>query len=241
MDQRTWTVKINFHTLAGGSVIFDKCYKVWRTVAIKFWHLWTCELVWGNIWRNDITQFMSGVKELALILCMLWRLQLINQLNRFLALQALVEHLGICIATFGLKVPILLNWVKFRPGIWDGGATSSTGRGAADNSPTLGCFGLAPSRLSKQWGMDILPIFLLRLGSSRLMWIASLASLVTWEGSLSIMLKSLMEGRGWWKSLQCFSMADVVDLECSLTLLPRALEVSPIYEELHPSTLHSQW
>ena len=48
-----------------------------------------------------------------------------------------------------------------------GGATSSTGRGA-DNSPTLGCLGLAPSRLSKQWGMDIFPIFLLRLGSSRL-------------------------------------------------------------------------
>ena len=129
------------------------------------------------------------LKELALSL---W-LQLINQLNKFLALQALVEHLGICIATFGLKFPILLNWVKFRPGIWDGGASSSTGRGAADNSPTLGCFGLAPSRLSKQWGMDILPIFLLRLGSSRLMWIASLASLVTWEGSLSIMLKSSME------------------------------------------------
>ena len=58
-----WTVKINFHTLAGGSVIFDKCYRVWRTVAIKFWHLWTCKLVWGNIWRNDITQFMSGVPE----------------------------------------------------------------------------------------------------------------------------------------------------------------------------------
>ena len=104
---------------------------------------------------------------------MLWRLQLINQLNRFFALQALVERLGICIAIFGLKFPILLNWVRFRPGICDGGATSSTGRGAADNSPTLGCFGLAPSRLSKQWGMDILPIFLLRLGSSRLMWITS--------------------------------------------------------------------
>ena len=40
---------------------------------------------------------------------MLWRLQLVNQLNRFLALQALVERLGICIATIGLKFPILLN------------------------------------------------------------------------------------------------------------------------------------
>ena len=28
--------EFNFHTLAGSSVIFDKCYKVWRTVGIKF-------------------------------------------------------------------------------------------------------------------------------------------------------------------------------------------------------------
>ena len=60
------------------------------------------------------------------------------------------------------------------------------------------------------------------------MWIASLASCVIWEGSLSIMLKSVIEGIGWWKSLQCLSMAEVVDLECSLTLSPRALEVSPM-------------
>ena len=49
---------------------------------------------------------MSGVKELAL---MLWHLQLIDQLNRFLALQALVEHLAICIATFGLKIPNIVE------------------------------------------------------------------------------------------------------------------------------------
>ena len=160
---------------------------------------------------------------------LLWHFQLITQLNRFLALQALVEGLGIWRATFGLKFPILLNWVRFRPGICNGGgATSSAGGGATDRAPTQGCLGLAPSRLSKQCGMDILPIFLLRLGSSCLMWIASLASLVIWEGSLSIMLKSSIEGRGWWKSLQCFSMAEVVDLECSLTLSPRALEVSPM-------------
>ena len=48
---------------------------------------------------------------------LLWRVQLIAQLNRFLALQALVERLGICMATFGLKFPILLNWVRFMPGI----------------------------------------------------------------------------------------------------------------------------
>ena len=76
--------------------------------------------------------------------------------------------------------------------------------------------------------MDILPIFLLRLGSNLLIWMASLVSHVIWEGSLSMMLKSVMEGKGWWKSLQCLSMAKVVDLECSLTLSPRALDVSPI-------------
>ena len=57
------------------------------------------------------------LKSLACEFVLLWCLQLINQLNRFLALQALVECLGIWIATFGLKFPILLNWVKFRPGI----------------------------------------------------------------------------------------------------------------------------
>ena len=42
-------------------------------------------------------------------------------------------------------------------------STSSTD-GATDNSPTLGCLGLAPSRLSKQWGIDILPIFPVETG-----------------------------------------------------------------------------
>ena len=88
-------------------------------------------------------------------------------------------------------------------------------------APTQGCLGFAPNRWSKQCGMDILPIFLLRLGSSLLIWMASLASCVIWEGSLSMMLKSEMEGKGWWKSLQCLSMAKVVDLECSLTLLTK--------------------
>ena len=170
---------------------------------------------------------MSGAKELGLY----WYFggnSIDDQLNRFLALQAPVEGLGMCWAMFGLKLPILLNWVRLRPGIWDGGAISSTGWGAA-SAPTRGCLGFAPNKWSKQCGMDILPIFLLILGSSLLMWMASLASLVIWEGSLSMMLKSKMEGNGWWKSLQCLSMAEVVDLECSLTLLPRALDVSPIY------------
>ena len=40
-----------------------------------------------------------------------------TQFCRFLALQALVECLGICWIRLDLKLPILLNWVRFRPGI----------------------------------------------------------------------------------------------------------------------------
>ena len=57
---------------------------------------------------------------------------------------------------------------------------------------------------------------------------AFLASWVIWEESLSIILKFLIEGKGWWKSVQCLSMADVLNLEFSLTLSPRDLEVSPM-------------
>ena len=35
--------------------------------------------------------------------------------------------------------------------------------------------------------------------------------------------------------MQCLSMADVLDLECSLALSPRVLHVSPMYNELQPS------
>ena len=49
---------------------------------------------------------MSGVKELAL---MLWRLQLIDQLNRFFALQALVERLGICYSHIWSKIPNIVE------------------------------------------------------------------------------------------------------------------------------------
>ena len=132
-------------------------------------------------WRNDITQFMSGAKELGLCCIVFVVPQLIAQLNRFLTLQALVEGLGMWWATFGLKFPILLNWVRLRPGIWESGTISSTDWGAA-RAPTQGCLGFAPRRWSKQCGMDILPIFLLRLGSNLFMWMASLASCVILGG-----------------------------------------------------------
>ena len=166
---------------------------VWEAFAIKPRHVNVLpHLLWGVWrWRNDTTQFASGDKELGLVweLCGKQLNWYEDQLNRFLALHALVEGLGMCWAMFGLKVPILLNWVRLRPGIWDGGAISSTGWGAVcDRAPTRGCLGLALIRGSKQCGMDILPIFQLRLGSSLLIWMDSLASLVIWEGSLSIML-----------------------------------------------------
>ena len=191
---------------------------VWKAVAIKpdtcehchtYSHLFLG--VWR--WRNDTTQFVSGHKELGLV----WKYvaKQLNwsedQLNRFLALHALVEGLGMCWATFGLKVPILLNWVRFRPGIWDSGAISSTGWGAVyDRAPTWGCLGLAPIRGSKQCGMDILPIFQLRLGSNLLIWMASLASLVIWQGSLSIMLKSSCQR---WKVMGGGNLYSVVFLD----------------------------
>ena len=42
------------------------------------------------------------------------------------------------------------------------------------------------------------------------------------------MAKLVTEGKGWWKSVQCLCMADVVDLACPLALSSREHEVSPI-------------
>ena len=149
-----------------------------------------------------------------------WQLNWLIKLNRFLALQALVEGLGICWATFGLKFPILLNWVRLRPGIWDGGAISSTDWGATSD-PTERCLGFAPNRWSKAvWDVHFTNISVETRVQSPYMD-ASLASHVIWEGSLSMMLKSVMEGKGWWKSLKCLSMAKVVDLECVLDSLTK--------------------
>ena len=222
LDQRVWTVKsifTPFQAVQWSLISVTRCGELLQLSSNTYERVW-------HMGDEGIT-LLNSCQVLKSLACIVVAPQLNAQLNRFLALQALVDGLGIWSATFGLKFPILLNWVKLRPGIWDGGTISSTGWGAA-RAPTWGCLGFAPNRWSKQCGIDILPIFLLRLGSRHLMWIASLASRVIWEGSLSMMLKSVMEGRGWWKSLQCLSMAEVVDLECSLTLSPRALEVSPM-------------
>ena len=59
-------MKVIFTPFSGGSVIFDQCHMVWRAVAIQLQHMWMCLSHSGGRWRNDITQFMSGVKELGL-------------------------------------------------------------------------------------------------------------------------------------------------------------------------------
>ena len=211
---------------------------VWSMISL----MCGCEVtvtIKSDVWRHILTPIgvfgdegmtllnsCQGVKELAYYLIWIWWTNS-TQFCRFLVLQALVVHLGICWIKLGLNVPILLNWVRFRPGIWDGGAILSTRSWTCDRSPTQGCLGLALIKWSKQCGMDILPIFLLRFESNLQICIASLASWVIWEGSLSIMLKSEMKGKGWWKSVQFLSMAKFEDLQCSLTLSPRALDVSP--------------
>ena len=174
---------------------------VWKAVAIKprCVNMLPTLLLWGVWrWRNDTTQFASGDKELGLV----WNyvannsIDLVDQLNRFLALHAIVEGLGMCWATFGLNIPILLNWVRIRPGIWDGGAISSTGWGAiCDRAPTRGCLGLAPIRGVKTVWNGHFTNILIEIGVPAFLceW-PLLASLVIWEGSLSIDAK-IRDGR----------------------------------------------
>ena len=103
--------RLIFTPLAGGSVIFESVCGVWRTVAIKFWHLlnvWNC---FGGPWRNDTTQFMSGVKELAL---MLWHLQLIDQLNTTCSIEHNLFNWSINWRHHNIKASSLtpdMNWV----------------------------------------------------------------------------------------------------------------------------------
>ena len=56
----------SLHTFSGSSVIFDQCHMVWRAVTIKLQHVWICLSHSRGDEGNDITQFMSGDKELGL-------------------------------------------------------------------------------------------------------------------------------------------------------------------------------
>ena len=196
----------------------------------------TCECVWhmGDE-GNDTTHFMSGAKELGLwCYCGHLNWLLIEQVFSPAGPSWGSRYMGSHIRS---KIPNIIELGQLKPGIWDSGAISSTRWGAA-SAPTWGCLGFAPNRWSKQCGWTFFPIFLLRLGSSHLYVDCFFGLPCDLGGFLVYDVEISNWGRGWWKSLQCLSMAEVVDLECSLTFSPRALEVSPMYEELHPSALH---
>ena len=115
-------------------VIFAPCWwliDLWSVSCVECGRLLQLSLICVNILPHLFTPFgecgdkgmtllnsCQVIKSLALFGNMwqttpsIW----VDQLNRFLALHALVEGLGTCWATFGLKVPILLNWVRCRPG-----------------------------------------------------------------------------------------------------------------------------
>ena len=86
-------MKVIFTPFSGSSVIFDQCHMVWRAVAIKLQHLRTCL---PHVGDEGMTLLYSCqvLKSLAYDVLFLVASQLIAQLNRFLALQALVEGLG---------------------------------------------------------------------------------------------------------------------------------------------------
>ena len=85
-------MKVNLHTFSDGSVIFDQCHMVWRAVAIKLQHMWMCL----SHSRGDEGMTCQVIKSLACIEFYVANNSIEDQLNRFLALHALVEGLGIC-------------------------------------------------------------------------------------------------------------------------------------------------
>ena len=70
---------------------------------------------------------MSSDKEL--VYCCFSRPLLTQLIEHIVALQALFDCLCMCWLGSGLKseFPILLNWVRLRPGIWDGAISSTEG------------------------------------------------------------------------------------------------------------------
>ena len=71
---------------------------------------------------------MSGDKELAYCFFYLFSDEdkVLTLIKQVFDLHAQVECLGIFLIIFGLNASVLLNWVRFRPGICDGEATSFT-------------------------------------------------------------------------------------------------------------------
>ena len=94
LDQ-SLTCESNLHTFSGSSVIFAQCHMVWRAVAIKLQHMCTCL---SHSWGDEGMTLLNScqvLKSLAFI-DFFGGNSIDDQLNRFLALQALVEGLGMC-------------------------------------------------------------------------------------------------------------------------------------------------
>ena len=90
-------MKVNLHTFSGGSGIFDQCHMVWRAVAIKLQHVWMClSHSHGGDEGMTLLNSCQVIKSLACIGFFVANNSIEDQLNRFLALHALVEGLGIC-------------------------------------------------------------------------------------------------------------------------------------------------
>ena len=80
----------NLHTFSGGSVIFEQSHIVWRAVAIKLQHVWTCL---SHSWGDEGMRLLNScqvLKSLGLYWILVANNSIGDQLNRFLALQALV-------------------------------------------------------------------------------------------------------------------------------------------------------
>ena len=76
-------------------MIFDQCHMVWRAVAIKLQHVWTCL---SHSWGDEGMILLNSCQVLKSLACIdFGGNSIYDQLNRFLALQALVEGLEVCV------------------------------------------------------------------------------------------------------------------------------------------------
>ena len=77
-------------------MIFDQCHMVWRAVAIKLQHVWMCLSHSRGDEGMTLLNSCQVIKSLACIDFVVANNSIEDQLNRFLALQALVEGLVMC-------------------------------------------------------------------------------------------------------------------------------------------------
>ena len=116
LDQRVWTVKsifTPFQAVQWSLISVTRCGELLQLSSD------TCECVW-HMGDEGMTLLNSCLVLKSLACVFVVAPSIDYSIEQVLALQALVEGLGIWRATLGLKFQILLNWVKLRPGIWDG-------------------------------------------------------------------------------------------------------------------------